>query len=117
MDPKTFAYFCHYFHFSQKNFSLSSNSTSYNYTSHIKYEKHIQNPVKRLRCSFLQKWLTAKKRYLFVFAKSSILDVWQGSEYAFDFFAKKINLHFRTPILYIHTPIYSSYAVGHVTVC
>ena len=71
---------------------------SYNYTSHIKYEKDIQNPGKRLRRSFLQKWLAAKKLYLFVFAKSSILDVWQGSEYAFDFFAKNINLHFRTPI-------------------
>ena len=41
---------------------------------------HIQNPVKHLRGSFLQKYLTVFTRYLF-FAESSVLDVWLGSEY------------------------------------
>ena len=35
---------------------------------------HIQNPFKHLRWSILQKKAT-------IFAKCSILDVWQGSEY------------------------------------
>ena len=35
----------------------------------------MQNSSKHLRCSF-QSWT--------LFAKTSILDVWQGSKYAFD---------------------------------
>ena len=40
-------------------------------------QRHIQNPVKRLRWIFLRKYVTTFN----AFEKSAIEDVWQGSEY------------------------------------
>ena len=47
-------------------------------------QRQIQNSVKNLRWSALQEYLTAFNDFqlLTIFAKHSILDVWQGSEYA-----------------------------------
>ena len=43
-------------------------------------QKRIQNLIKHLRLSFLQKQATTECHSILV--KSSILDVWQSSEYA-----------------------------------
>ena len=56
----------------------------------------IQNPVKYLKCFFFfRKKLTAEAiSYYTIFTKSSIFDVWKGSEYASDdAFLTKLQLH------------------------
>ena len=47
-----------------------------------RYQRRIQNPVKHLRWSFLAKIINGFQP-LTIFAKSSTLDTWQGSEYIF----------------------------------
>ena len=42
-------------------------------------QKRVQKPAKHLRWSVLRKQLA-------ILAKRPILDVWQGSEYAFDYY-------------------------------
>ena len=58
-------------------------------------QRSIQNPVKHLRWSVLQKIVNGLK-LLIIFAKRSILDVWQGSKYTSTVFLGTLtfaNLH------------------------
>ena len=53
----------------------------------IQFQRRIQNPVKHLTCSFSETKLRLKA--VTIFERSSILDVWKGSEFqifdAFEF--------------------------------
>ena len=51
----------------------------------LAFEKRIQNHLKHLRWYVLQR-LDNDFYPLIIFAKRSILDIWQNSEYAFDFY-------------------------------
>ena len=57
----------------KQNFCFIGNAFSVFSNSH--HQRHIQNPAKHLRWSFLQKWVTAFSCQLFP-RKSSITDVW-----------------------------------------
>ena len=54
------------------------------------FQRRIQNFAKYLRWSLLWKQLTNEFQPLTVLAKSSILDIWQGSEYAYLFLKKQM---------------------------
>ena len=66
--------------------SNTVNIVQFAYADFFKFERRIQNPVEHLRWSFFVKIVTGFQA-LTTFAKSSMLDVRLGSEYAPKFFS------------------------------